>query len=297
MFNFEEAKKILQQLDEEHPTGLTRPSPKDLEEALSGLIDKSTLESTTVLGIDIYRYGKAPKLKQSLIPFVFDMIYNDTIANCIELETFFFQKYANESKFRDDFINTGDGGFQILRNPIEAIIFCAYFQMNLTVYNTCCYFPKLRSIVGELTLRYAITHDSLTKYTNNWYGMGIINCSRILSLDRLNRCLVDENTIKWFNENLNGIDSLTIMDLPAFLECRYFSDYDKTKMKTKNLIFDTHAVRSVQSAKIGDIQSKDRPLSIYNLFYQIGLRLKVEPPLSSYTGFVAAVGNMNCSNI
>lgn len=48
-------------------------------------------------------------------------------------------------------------------------------------------------------------------FFSNFYGSAIINCARIISKDRLNRCLIDAETNKWFLHNTNGIETLTCL--------------------------------------------------------------------------------------
>ena len=86
------------------------------------------IENKSILGIDIYKYSEYPEDEQIYVPVLFNSLYDITVGNCCNLEKFFFQDYCTSTKeFKKNFISTGDGGFQIFDNPIQSLIFAAYF--------------------------------------------------------------------------------------------------------------------------------------------------------------------------
>ncbi|MDP3445791.1 MAG: hypothetical protein Q8T08_23265 [Ignavibacteria bacterium] len=253
-------------------------------------------QKKAVLGFDIYRYSKYPLTEQSLIPYIFKILYENTIVNCLKHEKFIFQQY-DSSKFDDNFIDTGDGGFQIFNTPFESLIFAIYFQANIQRYNSS-FIPKfkhLRDLVGELTLRYSLTFDLIYTFNDNFYGPAIINNARIIAKDKLNRFLVDENTHLWFRKNINGIENLIVLAEADFQKIEpmrnfnfdnfesYFFDSDRNELKILN----------VDLLKIGEITSKLDIVSIYSLRVQAfmisdGRELRK---------IVVTIGNLNSSGI
>ncbi|NPV51653.1 MAG: hypothetical protein HPY60_10740 [Candidatus Methanofastidiosum sp.] len=107
----------------------------------------SFVENKSVLGIDIYKYSEYPECAQVYIPVLFNSIYSLTVNLCIKGELFFFNSYAKtEAEFKQNFISTGDGGFQIFDNPIQSIIFAANFELNVRRFNSGSYISKLNKI-------------------------------------------------------------------------------------------------------------------------------------------------------
>jgi len=174
----------------------------DLLQLLNSKIETDNFTSKTVLGIDIYNYSQYKPLEQSLIPILFKLIYDKASVLCKSDSSFIFQNYEQET-FIGQFIDTGDGGFQIFDTPIHAMAFAINFQMIVRYYNSFRYFPKLRKIIGPLGLRYAMTHDKIYKFNNNYFGPSIINNSRILNVTT---CYFSK--IKSFMINVNIIVSI-----------------------------------------------------------------------------------------
>lgn len=85
-----------------------------------------------ILGIDIYKYSQYPLVEQIYVPVLFDTLYRATVKNIISDESFIFKNYGKKiEEYKNNFISTGDGGFQMLENPIQAIVFAVYFQSNV----------------------------------------------------------------------------------------------------------------------------------------------------------------------
>ncbi|HJS00768.1 MAG TPA: hypothetical protein VJ780_07535 [Flavobacterium sp.] len=265
------------------------------------------IENKSIFGIDIYKYSEYPEDIQVYVPVLFNSIYNLTVRMCLNVEKFFFISYGkNESDFKTNFISTGDGGFQIFENPIQSIIFGAYFELNVRRFNSGSFIgninTNLYNIIDRIELRYCITHDKIYSYDKNFFGAGIINNARILAKDNLNRLLIDQNTLRWFDENVNTIENLMVIRLENILKLSYFKDYDKSNT---TLIFQDNdndndsIIKSLDILKIGSIKSKNTTLDIYNLKIQFSMhfdkgrgKFKKE-----YEHFLYTIGNLNTQGI
>ena len=248
-----------------------------------------------VLGFDIYRYSKYPQLEQALIPPLFKSLYETTIDNCITLEKFFF-KDLNVSDFKNKFIDTGDGGFQIFDNPFQALIFAFYFQAGIVRYNSGHIASKdIFSIVGEINLRYSLTYDKIFFYNKNYYGPAIINCARIMSRDKLNRFLIDNNVFSWFNKEFNSIENLQVIEPKEDFKYINFLKNDFNEENYSSLIFNLEkkTILNVNVLKIGEIISKSDIISIHSLHIQIRLTSDGKD-LRKYT---ITIGNMNSTGL
>ena len=305
---FNEIMNIIQEFDNKEQIMPTAniPSLEDitpLQEKLQSCID--TTKMKFVLGIDIYKYSQFKILEQSLIPIIFKLLYDDTVENCLECETYLFQKY-NKNDFIQNFISTGDGGFQMFDTPMHGVIFIMYFALNLRNYNSYHFFPKLRKIIGEIDLRYCITQDILysLRYSDskNYFGTSIINNARILGKDKLNRFLIDENVYLWFMININGIESLQYLDKNTINTIPDFAEYNEIPEGDYSTIFQEKAnqlsnILASDIQKIGEIKSKDTHLSVYNVHIQIKLNNVSEKDPSIKYPVTVTIGNLNISGI
>ena len=263
---------------------------------LENKIVTDKFDEKTVLGIDIYHYSHYKPLEQSLIPVLYKIIYDKACEMCLSDSSYLFQHYTSKETFSKLFINTGDGGFQIFDTPIHATAFAINFQMIIRYYNSFRYFPKLRKIIGPLSLRYAMTHDKIYKLDENYFGPAIINNSRVLIKDSLNRFLLDQNTYDWFLYKINGIENLQFVSIDQLKELATFADYKKVDGENHIYIdskgFDFEKMISCDIQKIGNILAKKTHLTIYNLHIQ-------------YKGFlgdgkyktVISLGNLNTTGI
>lgn len=256
------------------------------------------LNEKTVLGIDIYKYSEYPLTEQVFIPVLFDFLYESTVLNVIKYEPFIFNLYSkNIEEFKAFFISTGDGGFQIFNNPIEALIFSIYFQMEVKRFNSggnvINRFKNIFNIIKFIELRYSITTDVLYKYNLNYYGPAIINNARILSKDRLNRLLIDNKTVDWFIQNINSVENIMDVDKSTFLLTKYFKTYN---IKLNSLIFNTKgAFKSVDVLKLDSIKAKNTDLNIFNLHIQVAMQIRIEK--HEYDVFIITLGNINTKGI
>jgi hypothetical protein len=255
------------------------------------------IESKVILGIDIYRYSQYPVTEQIYIPVLFNALYDAAVANIQREEKFIFQEYGQLFEdFREHFISTGDGGFQIFSNPIQAIVFALCFQINVRRFisgsNKFPFRKKLHKIIDNIELRYAITSDLIYRYKSSFFGPGIINNARILAKDNLNRLLIDENTIKWFTNNINSVENLLHIDKKSFLLTDYFKNYN---IDLSTHLFNPNRFRTVDVLKIGRITSKATFLDVYNLHIQAILPLAIDK--HQYNQFVISLGNLNTAGI
>lgn len=294
----EELVKLISSLDNPEFSSVCNENihEADLFELLFNEIKPTKFTDKTVLGIDIYHYSQYKALEQALIPILFKLIYDKVAELSIASSSFIFQKYKAGKNFNPNFINTGDGGFQIFDTPIHALAFAINFQMIVRYYNSHRYFPKLRKIIGPLSLRYALTTDKIYKLDNNFFGTAIINNSRILMKDSLNRFLLDNNTYEWFLHKINGIENLQLISVENLKKLECFKDYKETdgenKIYTKEKGFDFEKMLSCDIQKIGKITAKSTELSIYNLHVQyLGKLGKSEGKT------IITLGNLNTSGI
>jgi len=259
----------------------------------------------TVLGLDLYGYSKFELDKQTLIPFVFDLIYQKTMKDIGTYEGCFFDEYS----FPDNFISTGDGCFQIFQNPIQAVLFNIYFFITMHTYNASRYYPKFYNYVGELFFRSCITTGKIFSYEKNHYGPAIITNARILSKDRLNRFLIDADTYKWFLSKIDGVENISEITVEELLEILGINSAlgGCSAIFRTNETFNTGPankfgreyckVKSCHVQKIGDISAKADIFSIYNLELQIYFYIFNPEKKDIGRGMVVSIGNSNNSGI
>ena len=278
------------------------PQSDDLYREMESYINLKAFKRVSVLGIDIYRYGLYTHLEQTMIPALFKILFDKTIRLCLENNQFVFQHYTKE-KIEKSFISTGDGGFLIFDTPLHSLFFAINFEMMVRAFNAYHHFPKLRNIIGSISLRYAVTYDTIFQYDNNYYGSAIINNARILEKDSLNRCLIDQRTYEWFLTNIDGIENLqtyTIQDIANIYE---FTRYDKEYIKSgENDIINTRLSRysgiiNSDILRIGQIQSKEMLMNIFNLHLQVTLYAYADNKKESKRRITVSLGNLNTSGI
>ncbi|HAW52869.1 MAG TPA: hypothetical protein DCX54_11170 [Flavobacteriales bacterium] len=299
-------KELLEILDQDDVRALYSkkaevPDSDDLAVHLKETTKFDDFGDKSVLGIDVYQYSQYNSMEQSLIPFLFKLIYNEASALCLKKSGFVFQKFKKE-EFKERFIDAGDGGFQIFDTPLHAVIFAINFELFVRYYNSFQFYPKLRNLIGPLSLRYALTHDQVFKFDENFYGPCIINCNRILSKDNLNRFLIDENTFNWYMLNMSGLENLQILSLSEIQRIKEFEGYKiipgVDSMFPKEMDFDTkRSIIGMDVQKIGKIYVKSSPLSIYNVHMQYlgGLGQDEDPGQKTWIAFT--IGNLNTSGI
>jgi hypothetical protein len=278
------------------------PNESDLRELLNAYIDYDHINVRSVLGIDIYQYSTYGEFEQTLIPFMFKTLFSATIRMCLENHKFIFQEY-DEARIERNFISTGDGGFLIFSTPLHALLFASNFAVILRIYNAYHFFPKLRSIIGGISIRYAITYDKIYSFEHNFYGRAIINNARILQSDTLNRCLIDENVHRWFTLNMEGMENLQVITIEEIANISYFHEFDSSMIYTnQDKIFGKDATRregiiNSDILKIGKIKSKETELNIYNIHIQVSLRIHNDDDQTQSKLVTVSLGNLNTSGI
>lgn len=276
------------------------PKEDDLMEKIKNYVSNSTMNRKSVLGVDIYKYSSFEEFEQSLIPVLFKLLFSETIDMCFKNHKFFFQKYTKQ-EIEECFISTGDGGFVIFDLPIHSLLFACNFAIVLRAYNSFHFYPKLRKIIGGISIRYAITYDKIYYFDNSHYGRAIINNARILSRDNLNRCLIDQNVYTWFTTNIDGLENLQILTINDLANIYYFQgsyDYSYLKSSPDALFLETttreHGIINSDVLKIGEIQSKESILNIYNVHLQVAYNWQRQDNKRIIT---ISLGNLNTSHL
>lgn len=275
------------------------PEGTDLEDYLDEKIHPESFSNKSILGMDIFQYSQYELKKQTLIPFLFKLIQDAVHKNCIESNSYLFQKYSDIDKLEKDFIHTGDGGFQILDTPLHAITMAVNYELFLRYYNSYHFFPKLRKAIGPISLRYTISSGTIFQFDENYFGPGIINCARMLSKDSLNRCLLDENTYDWFMHNMMGVENLQFVSIADIATYPQFALYEQSDDESYEMIFpyakdfSFQKIISTDVQRIGEIKAKNTTLNIYNLHLQYlgSIRETKDKPI------VITIGNLNLSGI
>lgn len=255
------------------------------------------IHEKAVLGIDIYKYSQYPEIEQIYIPVLFESFYQTTVHTITESEQFFFSEYGdNEDAFKKRFISTGDGGFQIFDNVIQAVIFAATFQAVMKRFctggSTESIDQNLYQLIDTIDLRYAITLGKVYNYKSNYFGPAIINNARILSKDSLNRMLIDSNSVKWMNLTINSLENLLDITKEKLVDTKFFKDYNQD---LGTYIFEKGSILSVDIQKVGTIKAKETTLDVFNLHLQAKLGLIVEH--HDYGVYIVSLGNLNTSGI
>jgi hypothetical protein len=303
-FNLDELLGLLREYDTESTFEKVNiiPHSDDLYSALDKFINVKSFKRLSVLGIDIYRYGLYKHLEQILIPPLFKILFQKAIRLCLENNQFVFQKYTRE-RIEKAYISTGDGGFVIFDTPLHALFFAINFEVVVRAYNSYHLFPKLRNIIGSISLRYAITFDTIFNFDSNYYGSAIINNARILQKDTLNRCLIDQQTYDWFLINIDGIENLQILNIKNIANIYHFQDYDKKYIKEgENEVINTRISRysgiiNSDILKIGQIHSKEAQINIFNLHIQASMRVYSDRKKDLKRTITVSLGNLNTSGI
>jgi hypothetical protein len=302
--NHSEIKQMLDQMDKRVVFDKTNiiPDHRQMYSKLKEYISYEKITRKSVLGIDLFQYSSYGEFEQTLIPFLLKSMIESTVKLCLNNHAFIFQKYWPE-RIERNFISTGDGGFLLFDNPLQSLLFACNFAVVLRVYNAYHYFPRLRRIIGALNMRYAITYDKVYTFNHNFFGRGIINNARILIKDSLNRCLIDEHVHSWFTTNLDGIENLQIITLNDIANIFEFSkDYDMKFLEKGDEIFENEPSRKYgiinsDILKIGNIQSKESSISVYNLHLQVTIQLVNDDDANQKRLITVSLGNLNTTGI
>ena len=243
------------------------------EEIRHNVLSNINYEQHTILGLDLLGYNKFDLERQTIVPLVFDLIYQETISATVNYEGCFFEGYS----FSENFISTGDGCFQIFADPIQAFVFNINFYVTLHTYNSFRFYKNFRVFTGELFYRSCMTTGKIFSYENNYYGPGIIKNARIINRDRLNRFLIDEDTYRWFLEKIDGIENFSEIDLEDLLSILdIYPDWGRTSIfrtyvthrttKENKYGREYGKIKNCHVQKIGNILEKSDIFSIYSFW-------------------------------
>ena len=278
------------------------PDESEIKNALTKHLHETNFGKKAVLGIDIRKYGAFNDFVQPLIPVLYEILFEESIRQCLETQEFIFQKYSRESIHKHT-ISTGDGGFMIFDTPLHALLFASSFAITLRQYNSYHLYPKFRACIGEINLRYAITYDRIYCINNNFFGRSVINNSRIISKDDLNRCLIDEGSYQWFLLNIDGLENLQVLSLNEIGNVAAFQDYDQTLIQNgTNLFFEekedtrNYGIINSDILKIGIIRSKNLELNVYNIHLQVSVVMHADDTDKRRT-ITISLGNLNTTGI
>ncbi|HPE87842.1 MAG: hypothetical protein PHU97_04575 [Bacteroidales bacterium] len=280
----------------------TIPDETKLLDAFKEYIDYDGINEKSVLGIDIYQYSAYPEFQQTLIPFLFKLIFDLTKAQCQRNHPYIFQKISS-ADFNNHFISTGDGGFLLFDTPLHSLVFAMNFALVVRVFNAYHLHPRLRKIIGGISFRYAITYDKIYHFDGNFYGRAIINNARILQKDNLNRCLIDQNVHRWFTLNVEGLENMQLITIHDISNIDFFNNnYDRSILvEKKDEMFNErtrdYGVLNSDILKIGTIASKETKLNIYNLHMQVAMRLYDDDHPENHKLFTISLGNLNTAGI
>ncbi|EOQ87926.1 hypothetical protein LEP1GSC202_0380 [Leptospira yanagawae serovar Saopaulo str. Sao Paulo = ATCC 700523] len=266
----------------------------------------------SVLGLDILGYSQFGNVEQYYIPILFNLLVKSTIKDIFHHEKYIFQTY-DHVKIKENFIDTGDGGFFIFDTPLHSILFALYFECNLRHYNIGTYNKEIFKLIGHLKIRYGISYD-IVYFQNelrNFYGAGIINCSRMMAKDKLDRCIIDENTYQWFLKNTNGIESLRNYHIHKITKIPEFKNYIFDEKDYKVSGYSSYAIPEIKTTyepgidlinimKIGSLKVKKSEISVYNLLIQLPTKIDERfKDLNTYEDefMVVSLGNNNTEGL
>ena len=279
------------------------PAGTELRDELTKVVDSGFSGNQAVLGIDIFRYSRMDPLPQSIVPFVLQLLYWETIKHCQEGCPFLFRNTSAE-ELRDHFIDTGDGGYQLLDTPLHALYFAVEFEFALRMFNSYTLRPQLRRLfTTDLIARYAITYQPVFRFQDNYYGPGIISNCRIIGRDQLNRCLIDHGTFDWFTVNTRGVENLATTGLKDLALLPDFSGYDPALAASSDAAFAVKGApqlgpwKDIDVLKIGEIRVKDGSFTIYNLHVHYVGGYTDEKDPNNTRWFTVTLGNLNTSGI
>ena len=300
---FEEVKEALDKYDIKenfHNSDEVYKKSRDIGKDLDGEMDFPLKSKRIALGFDILGYSRYTEEKQNLVPFALSLLLDATYESVSENEEFLFYMFDKES-FRKGFIHTGDGGFLILPNPLYGIVFALHFEMNLRSFNSGRIYPYLSKFIGRFDLRYAMSYGDVFHYDNNFFGPAIITASRIISRDKLNRFLMDQNSFDYFLREFNGIETLSLMSQEMILRTKSFQDFDKSKFNREGFVIgdatkESPGIENIFIQNIGKIDVKDDKFNIYNFFCQFSFDHYEEDskePNQKYNRIRVSLGNLN----
>tara|TARA_B100001939_G_scaffold346591_1_gene365730 strand:- start:1053 stop:1982 length:930 start_codon:yes stop_codon:yes gene_type:complete len=279
------------------------PEKSGIEERIEALLKPAVDSPTSVLALDSYRYSQKGFVAQTIIPLILRDIHRMTETTLKTRERMFFPTSTFIPR-----IDTGDGAFLIFPAPIHALLYAIWFEIHLRIFNSYRLTPQMRALVGSLTVRYALTHDALVKIEptgddpadNQFYGPAIINAARIVAQDKLNRFLLSEQAFDWFTHLFTGIENLQSLSAQEIAQVMsvYYPNPASSIAHAKQSILGNHpdqhyGLTTCDVQQIGEIQTKDRNLAIYNLHIQALAALLPASDSSDEIRVTVSIGNQN----
>lgn len=267
---------------------------KQLKDSLLSLQSEASF-TKTIIGVDLYEYSKMIDVKQFSVPFVIDTLFKNTNEKVLIHESLFFSKEEIE-KIAESYIGTGDGFYIALNNPLKALIYLCHFRMEIEEFQTRNKAYTFMRIVEDFVFRFSIATGKVFIYENKYFGDAIIRCARIMAKDKLNRCLLDKDTLFWFYENGNGIESLQEFTLDEIKTSEAsISDPNGTSLLFPKATEGNLAFKTIIASKIGKIEVKQDGFDVYNLFVQMAMRLG--PANGKSYPFVTSLGTTNTNGL
>lgn len=261
-----------------------------------------------VLGMDIFGYTRYPDFEQMLIPPAFSIIHDLTNRKFVKNEKFLSASFPDGKFPAGDFINTGDGGFQIFETPLHAVMYAMRFALYLKVFNTGHFYPRLRkAIKQDISTRFSIAYDDTFKFNGTFYGPGVIRAQRLMSRDKLDRCLCDGNTYDWFERHCNGLENLSSVPLEQIARAEAFKDISKASdLRTGFTLLDNgtddganadNRIKFSNVMRLGDVPVKGgKALTAFSLYLQASANLidvKEDEDQKKRWMFTASVGSLH----
>ena len=258
-------------------------------------LEASQTTTKTVFCVDIYEYSKMSGAKQFLVPFVIDTVFTNTIQKLSVDESAFFTK-SDLAAIQESLIDTGDGFFVILADPMKAFVFVCHLAMEIETLRSRNKAHTLMKIVEDYVFRFSIATGSVFEYKKRFYGEAIIRCARIIASDKLNRCLIDKDTFIWFYNNTNGLESIQDANFQEVLKTGNTSiDPGGASQLFPNTSMENLAFKTIMASKVGKIEVKKDQLDIYNMYVQTSMRISASS--GPAFPFVTSVGTTNMNGI
>jgi len=288
-------------INHEHSVDLGQKFPvhADVFEELTNLLgDRLNSQRKAVLGIDIRGYSAYPVFARRLVPTLFRHLLGQVVLKVSKKREQFLFQFLDQESIQKRFIDTGDGGFLILDNPLQALAFALHLEWYLQLFNTDRLYREVhRAILGKsvdwklpsgesseaISCRFALSFDEVyvmnfkenpgAGQTYNYYGQGIIDCSRIMSLDKSTRLLSDQNTCDWFSKVVGGFENIpeaTIENISKMDEFSgYIFDTDDRSFSFFRQNHNSHKLITSSSITRGEKEIKgNRTIPVFNLFIQ-----------------------------
>lgn len=115
--------------------------------------------------------------------------------------------------------------------------------------------------------------------------------------------MIDEHVHSWFTTNLDGVENLQIVTIDDIANIYEFNkDYDRSYLNKPDELFEDEPSRKYgiinsDILKIGNIQSKETSISVYNLHLQVTIRLVNDDDPSQTRLITVSLGNLNTTGI